>query len=116
MLRCTKYCLGRLNLHVSTKDTEQLCVQEAIGLKKDLVTARLLSQSSSTHFNIDDGNSGKAGKLVYEIFEGEPSLLYKYKVKMNCSAIDVLDLHGCSKAKAIKLMNDNLMRSRMDAH
>ena len=62
------------------------------------------------HIVVPNHLGGKAGKSVYKVVVGETTNLYKTsKFKsLSCYKIITLDLHGCSRYKAMGLLRKNL--------
>ena len=69
-----------------------------------------LSSSITNLSLIDDTSGGKAGKTVYPILVGETTNLFKTRqLRLSkISTVTTLDLHGCSRYKAIGLLRKSL--------
>ena len=70
-----------------------------------------LSSSITNLSLIDDTSCGKAGKTVYPILVGETTNLFKTRqLRLSkISTVTTLDLHGCSRYKAIGLLRKSLV-------
>ena len=70
-----------------------------------------LSSSITNLSLIDDTSGGKAGKTVYPILVGETTNLFKTRqLRLSkISTVTTLDLHGCSRYKALGLLRKSLV-------
>lgn len=83
-------------------------------LRKKVVGEGRENELTSSIINlslVDDTSGSKAGKTVYPILVGEPANLFKTRQlrSSKMSHITTLDLHGCSRYKALGLLRKGLI-------
>ena len=88
-------------------------------LQKDLPKKRQSAKTCQGNENVSDNIlvptntsfDGKAGKSIYHILVGEPNNLYntgQFNLKTKGQRVIVLDLHGCSRYKALGVLRKRL--------